>query len=137
MNNISPDKVSMHYSLIQKLYAVFLLQLNGQFIYCEGNHAVKYITFLLFQSATEGVERVAYKKLIAPFKKDMPISSLDGLRRVCTDHKYAFVAPKFSITYGLQTLSCQLVMLPETSYPVTTAFIISKSSPYKGFINWR
>jgi hypothetical protein len=29
------------------------------------------------------------------------------------------------------------VMLPETSYPVTTAFIISKSSPYKGFINWR
>jgi hypothetical protein len=67
----------------------------------------------------------------------MPVSDLDGFRRVCADHKYAFLAAKIFMKYLSQNVSCQLVMLPETSYPITTAFIISKSSPYKGVINWR
>jgi hypothetical protein len=29
------------------------------------------------------------------------------------------------------------VPLPETSYRETWAFIITKNSPYRGFINWR
>jgi hypothetical protein len=97
---------------------------------------ITYISFF-YQLAPEGVERFAYKQLIAPFKKDMPVSFLDGFRRVCADHKYAFVAAKLFMKYLSQKFSCQLEMLPETSYPISTAFIISKSSPYKGVINWR
>jgi hypothetical protein len=89
------------------------------------------------QLATDGIESVAYKQLIAPFKKDLPVSELDGFRRVCADHKYAYIAPKFVAEYVSWLESCQLVTLPETSYPVSVAFIISKICPYKGVINWR
>jgi hypothetical protein len=137
MKKISLENDSLHYSLTEKFYEVFPLQPNGQFIYCQGTHAVNGINFFLFQRATEGIESVAYKHLIAPFKKDLPVSELDGFRRVCADQKYAFVAGKIMMKYLSQNVSCQLVALPETSYPIITAFIISKSSPCKGVINWR
>jgi hypothetical protein len=72
--------------------------------------------------------------MIAPFKEDMPISHLDGFRRVCADHKYAYFGPYIVAKYFP---SCPLVPIPETSYPDPVAFIISKNSPYKGIINWR
>lgn len=91
--------------------------------------------FHVFDRATEGIESAVYKKLIAPFKNDMPVSELDGFRRVCDDHKYAYIG--FLEKYDLQKLSCQVVPLPETSYTVTAAYVISKNNPYRGLINWR
>jgi hypothetical protein len=90
-----------------------------------------------FQLTTGGIERAVYKKLIAPFKNDLPASYMDGFRRVCADHKYAFFGPNIMETEHSLSLSCQFVPLPETSYEVPWAFIISKSSSYKGLINWR
>jgi hypothetical protein len=78
-----------------------------------------------------------YKKLIAPFKNDMPVSDLDGFNRVCVDHKYAYIGRDTLAKYFSSELSCQLVQLPVTYYPDTIAFIISKNNPFKGLINWR
>jgi len=90
-----------------------------------------------FQLAKGGIESAVYKKLIAPYKNDLPKSTLDGFRRVCADHKYAFFSPDFlKETYSL-SLPCQLVPLPEASYKVPWGFVISKNSSYKGLINWR
>jgi hypothetical protein len=76
-----------------------------------------------------------YKKLIEPFKNDMPLTDLDGLRRVCDDHNYAYIGTLD--IHDSQKLSCQVMPLPETSYTVTGAYIISKNNPYRGLINWR
>ena len=92
---------------------------------------------LYFQLARGGIESAVYKKLIAPFKNDLPASHMDGFRRVCADHKYAHVGPKvLSFLYSL-TLPCQWAPLPDTYYWETVAFIIPKNSPYRGLFNWR
>jgi hypothetical protein len=90
-----------------------------------------------FQLATGGIEIAVNKKLIAPFKNDLPASHSDGFRRACTDHKYAYFGPNLLITNFSLSLPCQLVPLPDTSYRDQWAFIISKNSSYKGLINWR
>jgi len=94
------------------------------------------ITLLLvLQLATGGIERAVYKKLIAPFKDDLPVSNVDGLRRVCADHKYAYFGPNFLNTNYSLSFPCQLVPLSGTSYIEKLAFILSKNIPYKGLIN--
>jgi hypothetical protein len=90
-----------------------------------------------FQLATGGIERAVYKKLIAPYKNELPTGHSDGFRRVCTDHKYAYVGYDILDTKFSRSLSCQLVPLPETSYRETWAFIIHRNSSYKGLVNWR
>jgi hypothetical protein len=92
---------------------------------------------VLFQLAKGGIESVVYKKLLAPFENDMPISTIDGYSRVCSEHKYAFVVPNFLNTKFMAPLPCQLVSLPETSYSDPWGFILSKNSSYKSLISWR
>ena len=75
--------------------------------------------------------------LIAPFKNDMPKSIADGFRRVCDEGNYAFFGSKLFIKLESSWLSCHMVSLPGTSYPETLTYIISKTSHYKGLINWR
>jgi hypothetical protein len=89
-----------------------------------------------FQLARGGIESAVYKKLIAPFKNDMPATEIGGIRRVCADQNYAFLAYNF-LKNNFSLLPCQLVPLPDTSYRDPWAFIISKNSSYKGIINWR
>jgi len=92
---------------------------------------------VFFQLARGGFESAVYKKLIAPFKNDLPTSDSDGFRRVCADHKYAYFGSTVMKTKRSLTFPCQLVPLPETSYKVPWAFTLSKNSSYKGLINWR
>jgi len=105
-----------------------------QIIYCQRNDTFLHI---FFQRATGGIERAVYKKLIAPFKNDLPASHLVGFRRVCADHKYAYFGPNVLNSNFYLLFSCKLLPLPGTSYREPWAFIISKNSPYKGLINWR
>jgi hypothetical protein len=95
------------------------------------------IKVFFFQLATGGIESAVYKKLIAPFKNDLPFSEFEGFRRVCADRKYAYLGPNVVNTKFLPPLPCQLVPLPGTSYRGQWAFVISKNSSYKGLINWR
>ena len=98
-------------------------------------HFFKKVFF--FQLATGGVERAVYKKLIAPTKNDLPASHIDGFRRVCADHNYAYIGTNILGTDLLLSIPCQIVPLPETFYMEQWVFIISKNSSYKGLINWR
>jgi hypothetical protein len=68
---------------------------------------------------------------------DLPATYMDGFRRVCTDHKYAYFGPDSLRKIYSKTLPCQLVSLPDTFYRDRWAFIISKNSSYKEIINWR
>jgi hypothetical protein len=90
-----------------------------------------------FQLAKGGIESAVYEKLMAPIVNDLPASNVEGFKRACADHKYAFFGPNILTTSHSSSLSCQLVPLPDTSYKGQWAFIISKNSSYKGLINWR
>jgi hypothetical protein len=89
------------------------------------------------QLATGGIERVAYKKLIAPFLDDLPSTNSEGLRRVCDEHKYAFLGYEESDINFVLRVPCHLVPLPDTFYIDRVAFITPKISPYKWLIDWR
>jgi hypothetical protein len=89
------------------------------------------------QGAEEGIENAVYKKLIAPFKNDMPSSITEGFKAACTRHKYAFMVSLFISQQSKRAILCQLVTLPGTSYPDPLTFVISKNSPYKRLINWK
>jgi hypothetical protein len=118
MNLLQTFPISANYLLIEKLFI--------------SSHE----TAFFFQLATGGIESAVYKKLIAPFMNDLPVSDLEGFRRVCDDHKYAYFGPNILNTKYL-SLPCQLVSLSEPNYREAGAFIISKNSPYKDLINWR
>jgi hypothetical protein len=90
-----------------------------------------------FQLATGGIEKAVYTKLIAPFKENEPATHIDGYRRVCAEHNYAYFGPNILDTKLLLFIPCQIVPLPETTYREQWAFIISKNSSYKRLINWR
>ena len=105
--------------------------------HCQGIDTFLHIKLFSPQLATGGIESAVYKKLIAPFKDDLPATNMDGFRRVCADHNYAYVGPDYLNTNISLSLSCQMVPLPDTSYRDQEAFVISKNSSYKGLINWR
>ena len=86
---------------------------------------------LYFQLARGGIESAVYKKLIAPYKNDLSASAEDDFNRVCADHKYAYFGIGWLKTNYLLSFPCKLVPLPETSYKVPCAFMISKNSSYK------
>ena len=104
--------------------------------HCQGIDTFLHIKLFFSQLATAGIESAVYKKLIAPFKDDLPASHMDGFRRVCADHNYAYLGTAFLNIY-LSSLSCQLVPLPDTAYRDQVVFTIFKNSSYKGLINWR
>jgi hypothetical protein len=85
------------------------------------------------QGAVGGIESEVYEKLIAPFKSDMPSKIVEGVERVCTRNRYAFITSY----YFTRIMPCQVVTLPGTSYPETLTYIITKNNPYKSLINWR
>ena len=108
-----------------------------QFNYYKGNDTFIHTNLLLFQLAKGGIEREIYIKLIAPFKHDQPASEIEGFKRVCTDHKYAYFGPDLLNTKESLSIPCKLIPLPGNSYRSQWAFIIPKNSPYRGLINWR
>jgi hypothetical protein len=85
------------------------------------------------QGAAGGIERDVYEKLIGPYRRDLPSKTEEGFKRACTRHRYAFMTSN----HFTRVKPCHLVALPETSYPETLTYIISKNSPYKGLINWK
>ena len=106
-------------------------------IYLRPNKwCISSIKLFSFQLATGGTESAVYKKMIAPFKNELPASNSEGFRRACAEGKYAYFGPKI-LKENLLPLPCHLVPLPDTSYRDPWAFIISKNSSYKGLINWR
>jgi hypothetical protein len=86
--------------------------------------------------ATRGIESTLYKNLIAPFENDLPATLSDVFSRVCAEQNYAYFGINNFHTNISLSFPCQLVPLPDTSYRVPWAFIISKNSSYKGIINW-
>ena len=106
-------------------------------MYSEEIYTFIHTNVLLFQLAKGGIQREIYKKLIEPFKIDMPTSEVEGFRRVCTEHKYGYFGPEMLKPKISLSVPCKMIQLPGNSYRIQWAFVISKNSPHRGLINWR
>jgi hypothetical protein len=91
----------------------------------------------LFQLAKGGLDREIYKKLIAPFKNDLPATEDEAIRKICNEHKYAFFGKNILKKNISSSTPCEVLKLPGYSYKDPVAFTTSKNCRYKSLINWR
>jgi hypothetical protein len=76
--------------------------------------------------------RELYLKQIATNVDDLPVSNLEGFRRVCTRHKYTFLSSVKYATRHSGLIPCQLSIVPNAFIPETHAMAVVKGSPYLG-----
>lgn len=65
---------------------------------------------------------------------DLPINYMDGLDRVCTEHKYAFMTLDNMAALLQQKVNCKLEPL-DVITQTTVAMALQSNSPYRGIIN--
>jgi hypothetical protein len=69
---------------------------------------------------------------IASRTDDFPDSNVEGFRRVCTRHRYTFLAALKYAERHAEDVSCQLFIVPNAFIPETQAMALVKKSPYLG-----
>ncbi|XP_049782663.1 glutamate receptor ionotropic, kainate glr-3-like [Schistocerca cancellata] len=88
-----------------------------------------------FEYAADNVRRALYLQLIAPNKDILPHGNIEGLQRVCSNAKYAFIAKHETSMLYSKSLSCALSEIPEASTPCYLGIGLQKGSPYRKIIN--
>ena len=76
-----------------------------------------------------------YDKLMAPYEQFAPVDDVEGIRRVCSQTKYALVTNTFNLMNLGFVPNCTLTYIPEAFIPVTIALAITQNSPYKELFN--
>ncbi|XP_049845449.1 glutamate receptor-like [Schistocerca gregaria] len=85
--------------------------------------------------AADNVRRALYLQLIAPNRDILPHGNIEGLQRVCSNAKYAFIAKHETSMLYSKSLSCPLSEIPEASTPYYLGIGLQKGSPYRKIIN--
>ncbi|XP_046422518.1 uncharacterized protein LOC124180780 isoform X1 [Neodiprion fabricii] len=65
----------------------------------------------------------------------LPTTYLQGLQRVCSENKYAFMASKLQVFELQSQLPCELHYLTDEEYTVNSAYAMSKHNEYLPLIN--
>ncbi|XP_046743284.1 uncharacterized protein LOC124409607 [Diprion similis] len=65
----------------------------------------------------------------------LPTTYLEGLKRVCSENKYAFMAGKLHVFELQSQLPCELHYLTDEEYTVNSAYAMSKHNEYLPLIN--
>lgn len=76
---------------------------------------------------------VLFDKLLMK-ETNLPSSYLDGLNRVCKEHKYAFMTMDNMAALLQQKVDCKLEPLDAITQ-ITVAMALQPNSPYRGLIN--
>jgi hypothetical protein len=74
---------------------------------------------------------------IRPHRIEHPKSFLEGLHRVCSNERYAFMAPVFITNGFLKKLLCDLVAIPEAFIPATATLATEKRSQFQGLFSYK
>jgi hypothetical protein len=72
-----------------------------------------------------------YWKLIYPRKENSPKIVRMGLKMICTETRYAFVASEKIYQNLKRELPCEVVGIPRAYYSKAVSLIIRKRSPFK------
>jgi hypothetical protein len=79
--------------------------------------------------------RQVYEKLIVPNRQDAPPDAVSGLQRVCDMSKYAFVVDSIRVASVSNSVTCDVVAVPDAYIPAPGTFVIAKHSPFRRLIN--
>jgi hypothetical protein len=72
-----------------------------------------------------------YWKLIYPRKGNAPRIVRMGLKMICTEKRYAFVASEKIYLNLKRELPCEVVGIPRAYYSKAVSLIIRRGSPFK------
>ncbi|XP_043487436.1 probable glutamate receptor [Polistes fuscatus] len=89
--------------------------------------------YTFFQNTSDKVLSVLFDNILTK-ETDLPINYFDGLRRVCKENKYAFVALDNIAAELQRKLTCSVESL-DTLTQTTIAMAVPNRSPYDGIIN--
>ncbi|XP_031847328.2 glutamate receptor U1 [Nomia melanderi] len=89
--------------------------------------------YTFFQNTTDGMLAVMFDELLAS-ETDLPINYLDGLRRVCSENKYAFMTLDNMASVLQGVVDCNLEPL-DAMVQTTIAMAVPEHSPYRGIID--
>jgi hypothetical protein len=101
-------------------------------------HQVHYQLLLFLQNESDGALKEIYNKIILQKEKDMPGTTREGIRRLCTEPKQTLMANDFvmaSVYY--MEYQCDVTKLPRTAIPGSLSFAISKENPYRKLFNYK
>ncbi|KDR11386.1 hypothetical protein L798_14018 [Zootermopsis nevadensis] len=88
-----------------------------------------------FRKSVDPVFKNVYKKLIEPYKDDLPNNYVEILKRFCSKDKYGAVMSLSSLR-GLETyLPCNIVPIPKASFSHMASMTIRKGSPYRRYFS--
>lgn len=90
----------------------------------------------LLQESREKLFQAMYKERLQPNQARMPKRVLSGLRRVCQDKRYAFMAPVEETVEHLPYLSCAVIYLPEGLFEMKYGIVFNERSPYVGIFRY-
>ncbi|PSN34585.1 Ionotropic receptor 117 [Blattella germanica] len=90
-------------------------------------------TFNLFDKSNSSLMQAVYTTLIVPY--DLPKTSGEGFKRVCSDHKYAYMSPFDTPLSRYNGLECDMVEIPYASFSGSLTMPIAKDHPLLGLFN--
>ncbi|XP_069672059.1 glutamate receptor-like [Periplaneta americana] len=103
--------------------------LEGQF--SLGMH--KFSSLLpFFQNNTDPVIRQLYLQNVVPYLEQLPNSNMNGLRKVCSAPKYAFIYTQEYMNEVQSRLDCKLIVIPQAYISWIKSICLTKNSPYLG-----
>lgn len=83
----------------------------------------------------KGSEHEVFKAIFNQFMvKSLPDSDLEGLKRACSDEKFAFLCAETIFKNIAKEANCQFVSLDVVA-KFTTTFELTKNSPYLSLFN--
>ncbi|KAJ4434324.1 hypothetical protein ANN_22881 [Periplaneta americana] len=81
---------------------------------------------------TDPVLRQLYLQDVVPYLEQLPNSNLNGLRKVCSTPKYAFLYTQEYLNDVQSTLDCKLIVIPQAYISWIKSICLTKNSPYLG-----
>jgi len=93
------------------------------------------VIYEYFQNSKDPIIAKVYRKFIEPERRHLPLSTMAGLSRLCTETKYSFFCTNISAIPSLKIVPCKVTEIPEMSYTSAGPMTISKRSSYKKFLN--
>ncbi|XP_057331853.1 probable glutamate receptor [Microplitis mediator] len=89
--------------------------------------------FTFFQNTSDPVMSVLFDDVLVK-ETDLPTNYLEGLSRVCSESKYAFMALDAAVSQLKSSVDCILVPL-DTISQTSIGMALTPDSPYRGIIN--
>ncbi|XP_069704832.1 glutamate receptor U1-like [Periplaneta americana] len=85
---------------------------------------------VIFKEASDEMLLKMHKKLIRNGKDRIPDTEEEGLRRLCTSDKYAFMTADFFVRIFRHVITCEIVEIPQISVVTYGSIVVNKSIPY-------